>query len=62
MRPYRYVLTALVIAGFAVANDPSLAQQRTSGKGQSYLKQVGSIKVVRQRVPSAGFWRRKGPT
>ena len=52
MRPYRYVLTALVIAGFAAANDASLAQHRTSGKGQSYLKQFGSIKVVRQRVPS----------
>ena len=52
MRPYRYVLTALVIAGLAAANDASLAQHRTSGKGQSYLKQVGSIKVVRQHVPS----------
>jgi hypothetical protein len=50
MRPYRYVLTALVIAGFAATNDASLAQRRTSGK--SYLKQVGTIKVVRQRVPS----------
>ena len=50
MRPYRYVLTALVIAGFAAASDASLAQQRTSGK--SYLKQVGSIKLVRQRIPS----------
>lgn len=52
MRPYRYVLTALVIAGFAAASDASPAQQRTSGK--SYLKQIGSIKVVRPRVPSRG--------
>ena len=59
MRPYRYVLTALVIAGFAAANDASLAQQRTSGK--SYLKQVGPIKVVRQRVPSRRVLEAPGP-
>jgi hypothetical protein len=59
MRPYRYVLTALVIAGFAAANDASLAQQRTSGK--SYLKQVGSIKVVRQRIPSRRILEAQGP-
>lgn len=58
MRPYRYVLTALVIAGFA-ANDASLAQQRTSGK--SYLKQVGSIKFVRQRVPPRRVLGASGP-
>ena len=61
IRPYRYVLTALVIAGFAAANDASLAQHRTSGKGQSYLKQVGSIKVVRQRVPSRRVSEAQGP-
>ena len=61
MRPYRYVLTALVIAGFAAANDASLAQYRTSGKGQSYLKQIGSIKVVRQRVPSRRVLEASGP-
>jgi hypothetical protein len=59
MRPYHYVLTALVIAGFAAANDASLAQQRTSGK--SYLKQVGPIKVVRQRVPSRRVLEAPGP-
>lgn len=64
MRPYRYVLnryvlTALVIAGFAAASDASLAQQRTSGK--SYLKQVGSIKLVRQRVPSHRVLAAQGP-
>jgi hypothetical protein len=59
MRPYRYVLTALVIAGFAAASDASLAQQRTSGK--SYLKQVGSIKLVRQRVPSRRVLEASGP-
>jgi hypothetical protein len=59
MRPYRYVLTALVIAGFDAASDASLAQQRTSGK--SYLKQVGSIKLVRQRVPSRRVLEASGP-
>ena len=33
----------------------------TSGKGQSYLKQVGSIKVVRQRVPSRRVLEAQGP-
>jgi hypothetical protein len=61
MRPYRYVLTALVIAGFGVANGPSLAQHRTSGKSQSYLKQVGSIKIVRQRFPSRRVLDAPGP-
>jgi len=45
MQPYSGLLTALIIGSLALANGPSLAEQRGSSKGPSLAKQRDSSKI-----------------